>query len=286
MRHGPDDRVIFASAANEVASRLATDRGRAELGVIYGDVAWSASIGRGGGLQESDSRFLFYSFTKTIVAAALLRLVANNTLELDAPFTTALSDTFGLPSMTLRQMLQHASGLPDYGKLQAYHDGVRKDDEPWSEADFLRRTEASRLQFAPGRGWAYSNIGYMLLRLALAEIGRTSFASVLRRQIVEPLGIRSASVPETKEALAPFTFGPSPYLGGVGMPVPVFGRYDPRWIATGVVGATPLDAARLLHGLMAGALLPRGLLDEMTAAVPIGNPWPGDHGKHLATVSG
>ena len=63
MRHGPDDRVIFASAANEVASRLATDRGRAELGVIYGDVAWSASIGRGGGLQESDSRFLFYSFT-------------------------------------------------------------------------------------------------------------------------------------------------------------------------------------------------------------------------------
>ena len=127
MRHGPDDRVIFASAANEVASRLATDRGRAELGVIYGDVAWSASAGRGGGLQESSSRFLLYSFTKMIVAAAFLRLaVANGTLELDAPLATALSDTFGLPSMTLRQMLQHTSGLPDYGELQAYHDGVRQ----------------------------------------------------------------------------------------------------------------------------------------------------------------
>ncbi len=258
-------------AAEAVAARLATTDGRAAVGILYGDLAWSATVGRGGKGAADSARFLLYSFTKTIIAAAILRLVAARRLELDATLPE-------LGPATLRQVLQHTGGLPDYGHLAAYHQAVRNGDPPWSDAEFLRHTDAARLLFAPGRGWAYSNIGYMLLRRVLVATTGRPFAAALGELVLAPSGIRSAGVPESKVALSTFSFGPSAYLGGAGPPVAVGERYDPRWIATGVVGATALDAARLLHALLTGDLLPAELRATMTSGVAVGGsiagrPW-------------
>lgn len=255
-------------AAEAIAARFATADGRAGVGIVYGDLAWSATVARDGCGAAGPERFLLYSFTKTITAAAMLRLVAARRLELDA----TLQD---LQPATLRQVLQHTSGLPDYGHLAAYHQAVRNGDPPWSDAEFLRRTAAARLLFAPGRGWAYSNIGYMLLRRVLVATTGWSFATALGELVLDPLGIQSASIPESKAALSKFSFGPSTYLGGAGPPVAVSERYDPRWVATGVVGATPLDAARLLHGLLTGDLLSPELRATMTSAIAVGGSVPG-----------
>lgn len=198
----------------------------------------------------------------------MLRLVAARRLELDGTLPE-------LCPATLRQVLQHTSGLPDYGHLAAYHQAVRNGDPPWSDAEFLRHTDAARPLFTPGRGWAYSNIGYMLLRRVLVATTGRSFAAALGELVLDPLGIQSASIPESRAALSAFSFGPSAYLGGTGPPVAVSERYDPRWIATGVVGATPLDAARLLHGLLTGDLLPPDLRATMTSAVAVGGSAPG-----------
>lgn len=248
-----------------MAARLATVDGRAGVAILHGDLAWTATLARDGCGAAGPDRFLLYSFTKTITAAALLRLVADGRLELDAPLPECRP-------ATLRQVLQHTGGLPDYGHLAAYHEAVRHGDPPWSDAEFLRRTGADRPLFAPSHGWAYSNIGYMLLRRALATITGLSFAEALGDLVLGPLGIRSAGIPTSKADLSRYRFGPSSYLGGDGPPVAVAGRYDPGWIATGVAGATPLDAARLLHRLLTEDFLPPELRAAMTAAVPAGAP--------------
>jgi CubicO group peptidase (beta-lactamase class C family) len=53
-------------------------------------------------------------------------------------------------SFTLRQLLQHQSGLADYGDLAAYHEAVARGDEPWPVSELLERTDARRLRSEQG----------------------------------------------------------------------------------------------------------------------------------------
>ena len=226
----------------------------------------------------SDSRVLLYSFSKTIVAAALLRLVAAGRLSLHDTLGRFLPQHPLTAKITLRAALAHTSGLPDYGGLAEYHAAVRSSSPPWSREEFLARTGADRLLFEPGSSFAYSNIGYMWLRDVLTRASDGDMATVLRREIFDPLGVTTASVPETKSDLADFTFGPSRYLANGGTPMDVIARYDPGWIATGVVGSSATDATRILRGIMT-TLLPPPLRDEMMTAVTRfaatepGRPW-------------
>jgi len=98
----------------------------------------------------------WWSFSKTVLAAAALALVRDGRLTLDEPLAAR--------AYTLRQLLQHRAGVANYGALRAYHDAVARNEEPWAVEDLLARCEANRLVFAAGTGWAYSNIGYFHVR--------------------------------------------------------------------------------------------------------------------------
>ncbi len=68
-----------------------------------------------------DSRFVVQSITKSFTAAVILRLVASGKLMLDIPLSEWLPDASNASRITIRQCLQHTSGLPDYGMLPEYH---------------------------------------------------------------------------------------------------------------------------------------------------------------------
>lgn len=93
----------------------------------------------------------WWSFTKTILAAAALVLVRDGTLALD--------DAVGDKPYTLRHLLQHRAGVPNYTELAAYVPAVAAGEPPWTTPDMLRRVAADQLLFAPGKGWRYSNTG-------------------------------------------------------------------------------------------------------------------------------
>jgi CubicO group peptidase (beta-lactamase class C family) len=82
-------------------------------------------------------------FTKTALATAALRLVAQERLGLDEPFD-------GRP-YTLRQLLQHRAGVPDYGSLPCYHDAIQRSEKPWDVTKLLDQVEADRLEFEPDK---------------------------------------------------------------------------------------------------------------------------------------
>jgi D-alanyl-D-alanine carboxypeptidase len=222
-----------------------------------------------------ESRFLVMSVTKTLTAVAVLRLVETGALELDGPLSRWLPDFPHATRITLRHLLQHTSGLPDYGPLADYHEAVRRGDRPWTFDEFLERTNAKDLCFEPGQGWSYSNIGYMVLRRLLETAGNRSFAELITADVCRPLKLNHTAVVETKEQLQGLIPGFSHYLADKNSPaVDVRNHYDPAWIATGVVTSSASDIVRFYRGLFGGALLSPALLGEMCAIRRVGASHP------------
>jgi len=207
-----------------------------------------------GRLTEHDRRSLpvpWWSLTKTAIATAALALVGDGRLALDEPLDSR--------PYTLRQLLQHTAGVPEYGALAAYHEAVSRRDPPWSVEELLRRVVADRLLFAPGRGWTYSNVGYLFVRRLIENEMGKRFDTALRRLVFEPLG-----VPEVTLAREPADLDGTAWGNHV--------RYHPGWVYHGLAVGTPAEAALFVDRLLAGQLLPAELLRTMLEVHPVGGP--------------
>ena len=214
---------------------------------------------------EPGARFLIYSVTKTLIATAMLRLVDAGELMLDQPVARWLPAAPESGRMTLRQLLQHTSGLRDYGILREYHEAVERGDEPWCDEELCRRARAAELLFEPGAGWSYSNIGYLLLRRLLERVHDQPLDAVLRSEIFGPLGLTEPFVATERSQLAAITFGKVEIFGGRSVRT----GYHPGWVAHGVVAATAAEVSTMFRALFVGELLPRAMLGEMLRMVPI-----------------
>ncbi|MBI1776432.1 MAG: beta-lactamase family protein [Proteobacteria bacterium] len=205
------------------------------------------------GQPRSNAMVPWWSFSKTVLAASALVLVRDGKLQLD--------ETFPDKPYTLRHLLQHTAGVRNYGGLADYHDAIARGEAPWPAEELLRRVDAETLLFTPGDGWAYSNVGYLLVRRAIeAETGE-SLDAALQRILFGPLGIAGVRVAET----------PADLEGNIwGNPR----RTHPGWVYHGLVLGPVGAAALFLDRLMAGDLLPEALLSHMLAAYPLGGPSP------------
>src|SRR5262245_6405939 len=151
----------------------------------------------------------WWSFAKTVLAAAALVLVDRRQLALDSPVGSA--------PYTLRHLLQHTSGLPDYGPNPDYHRAVAAGDPPSPIDELLRRVNASTLLFAPGTRFSYSNIGYLFVRQIIERAADADLGDALKALVLDPLGIESVFVANTPEELDTIVWGNTR-------------RYDPRWV--------------------------------------------------------
>jgi D-alanyl-D-alanine carboxypeptidase len=208
-------------------------------------------------LGDADAPHLVYSVTKSFIAAALLRLAEAGQLGLDDPLREWIDDP-RLPDATLRQLLDHTSGIPDYGRLPDYHEAVReRPSEPWSDEELLSRALALGRDFPPGGGWAYSNTGYLLLRRILDGLGGLD-------PLLQELGLTQTRVAHGLGDLHGLVPGHSETLGG-----DVRGRYHPAWIGHRALVSTCRDLHRFWTGLVTTPLADRATF------VPIGSDAPG-----------
>lgn len=149
---------------------------------------------RGYGLADLDAgtpvtpqtNFRLASVTKQFTAAAILLLAQDGKLSLDDPVRKWLPS---LPAsddaITVRHLLTHASGLIDYEDLMA-----PEATEQVHDIDVLHLLEKeTRLYFAPGTGYRYSNGAYALLALIVGKASGQDFATFLRARIFKPLGM-------------------------------------------------------------------------------------------------
>jgi D-alanyl-D-alanine carboxypeptidase len=160
----------------------------------------------------------------------------------------------------------HRAGVPNYGALVPYHEAVQRGDKPWEIGQLLERVAADRLDFDPGHGWRYSNVGYLFVRQFIEEAVGWDIGIALRSLVFDGLGLESVRIATSPEDLAKTAWGNR-------------AAYDPGWVYHGLLIGTPGDAVRFLHSLMSGDVLPRELLSEMTRRHPIGEqplrgrPW-------------
>ncbi|HEX8705528.1 MAG TPA: serine hydrolase domain-containing protein [Myxococcaceae bacterium] len=143
-----------------------------------------AHLERGSRLTP-DAVFRIASITKTMTAAAILQFVEKGQLSLEDEVTKHFPDypTRG-QRITLRHLLSHTSGLPDYADLDLR--GAR--NRPPQQ--LLALTQDLPLGFMPGTDYAYSNTGYVLLGLLIEKLSGLSYGEYMERQLFKPLGMR------------------------------------------------------------------------------------------------
>lgn len=146
-----------------------------------------------------ETNFRLASVTKQFTAAAVMLLVRDGKLGYEDSLTDLLP---GFPeygrAMTVRRLLNHTSGIPDYEDLMPPPDpALPVESVQISDAEvleLLKKQEAGR--FPPGERWAYSNSGYVLLGLAVEEASGIGFGDFLRERVFAPLGMSGSVVYE------------------------------------------------------------------------------------------
>jgi len=130
-----------------------------------------------------------YSMSKTITAVAVLQLVGQGKLSLDDPLARYVSSLPYDPSVTVRQLVSHTSGLPHPIPLRWVHPVDEHDafDEEAALAQVVQ--DHPRLRFEPGTRFAYSNIGYWLLGSVVERVSGEPFESYVDEHIVKPLAL-------------------------------------------------------------------------------------------------
>jgi CubicO group peptidase (beta-lactamase class C family) len=147
-----------------------------------------ADVDRGVAVTPSTS-FRLASVTKQFTAAAILTLVEAGKLTRDDRLGDLLTDVPAYArAITVRQLLTHTSGVPDYEPLLGADDGPQLKDR---DVLSLLRT-AKALYFSPGTSWRYSNSAYALLALIVERVSGETFASYLRQHIFDRAGMRTA----------------------------------------------------------------------------------------------
>jgi CubicO group peptidase (beta-lactamase class C family) len=127
------------------------------------------------------------SITKQFTAGAILRLVEQGKMRLDAPISTYLPD-FPDPGRraTVRQLLTHTSGIPNYTELANFPDKRRTD---LTDAQLLALVDHLPLDFRPGTRWHYSNSGFYILGVILQRLVGEPYGAYVERTITGPLGL-------------------------------------------------------------------------------------------------
>lgn len=125
-------------------------------------------------------------------------LVEEGRVGLDDPIHEYLSD---LPSewleVTVRQLLTHTSGIPDYEEIQTY-EAYRFRFTP---EEIIRVAHSRPMDFEPGTGWYYSNTGYFLLSLIVERVEGRPLGSVLQSRIFEPLGMAQTRMADPEDII-------------------------------------------------------------------------------------
>jgi D-alanyl-D-alanine carboxypeptidase len=178
------------------------DRSGAAAAVLAVDgpgTTWAGSSGtrrRGAGaVVTARDRFRVASITKLFVATVILQLVEEEQLDLADPLARYLPGFPRAERITLRQLLDHTSGVPDYTQVEGFGRRLLEErDRVWTPAEVLAMAGARESEFEPGADYAYSNTDFVLLGEVVRVATGASWADQVRIRILEPLGLRDTYV--------------------------------------------------------------------------------------------
>ncbi|MGX9699744.1 serine hydrolase domain-containing protein [Janthinobacterium lividum] len=152
----------------------------------------------------AQSRYYLASESKQFTAACVLDLVRQGAIGLDDDVAPHLPEVrqFGA-AITVRQLLNHTSGIPDYFDYLACQLG-RHDSDYFDNALLLRLiARMEDLTFPPGSAYAYSNCNYILLAKLVEALAGQPLAAQARERLFAPLGMHATAFDVDRQAVMP-----------------------------------------------------------------------------------
>lgn len=231
---------------------------------IAGQESWSGASGiaerQTSRAMEPTTNVRIASITKIFTSVTVLQLAQEGTIDLDAPIATYLPDL--LPNgnvITVRQLLQHQTGLYDYLEdrtfiAQAYQNPQRQ-FEPRELVAYAAQFPAA---FAPGAAgsWDYSSTNFVILGMLVEQASGNSLAQEMRTRIFEPLGM-------TGTFFAPNETVPETASHGYGQNVDQTSVAMSFAFATANLVSTADDVRRFAQALVKGELLNPASMEAM-----------------------
>lgn len=163
---------------------------------------WIGGVGQreiGGAAVDGDTVFRIASITKSFIALGVMKLAEEGRLDLDRPFAEYLPDVaidnawHDVAPVTVAHALEHTAGFDDMRFNETF-----TTDETMSVERALAINPRSRIvRWRPGSRFAYSNVGYTVAARAIEVATGEPFDTWLRREVLQPLGMRDADFQRT-----------------------------------------------------------------------------------------
>ncbi len=239
--------------------------------VIYpGQGAWKgvSGISHPGVPITSGMEFGIASNTKLFTGVLLLKLAENNLLDLDDSLHSFLPTYNNIdPNITIRQLLNHTSGLADVTSVPGYPDSILTNpDRIFTPGELM--TWAGPPLFAAGTGWSYCNTNYLLAGMIAESVTGQSYGRLLRDSILTPLQLDSTFL-DVYDTI-PYAIA-HPWQGGAdNNSIPRKALNSAAW-AAGAMYSTSEEMAQWYHALMSGQVINTASINEMTTFVGSGN---------------
>jgi D-alanyl-D-alanine carboxypeptidase len=153
--------------------------------------------------MRAEDTFRAGSILKPFISTVVLQLVEEGKLSLNDALPAVLPERViarfaDAAHITVRMLLDHTSGIPDYANTKEFERKVLADPRRhWKVDEFLDRAAAQAPSFPPGKGWGYSNTDYNLLGLVIEQATGKPWRAVVRERIIDRLGLKHTSLPET-----------------------------------------------------------------------------------------
>lgn len=227
-----------------------------------------SGLSHAGSPITSDMEFGIASNTKLFTGVLLLKLQENNLIDLDDSLHTYLPPFNNInPNITIRQLLNHTSGLADVTSVTGYPDSVLSNpNRIFTAAELM--TWAGPPLFAPGTSWSYCNTNYLLAGMIAESATGQSYGKLLRDSLLTPLQLDSTFLDVYDSVL--YTVA-HPWQAGIdNFFVPRKALNSAAW-AAGAMYSTAGEMAQWYQALMSGQVLQADALAEMTTFVGSGN---------------
>jgi CubicO group peptidase (beta-lactamase class C family) len=280
-----------AAVAEATVQKLLTPKGPPGIAIaveVHGEIVFQKAYGYADVGKKipvtTDTHFEIGSITKQFTAACILQLAEAGKLSLDDRLGTYVSDYFNGRGITIRQLLEQTSGIPEFLDDDAAVQAVST--QPATYASILDRVSAKPLEFAPGTRWKYSNTNYIVLGRIVEIVSREPYETYVREHIFAPAGMTHSGFIGDEATLSPMARGYEASDRGV-TPAPVF-RGD--WArSAGAIVSTVGDLIAWDEALLAGKIItPAHVLEMRTSAKLVdgtsthyGYGWVVDHlGNH------
>ena len=245
--------------------------------IIYQD--WSVWNGVSGISHDTvsikpDMLFAIGSITKNFVAALTLKHIEEGILAFDDPISKWLPPYNYIDStITIRQLLNHTSGIYMFWSNQQIWDDLKKDrTKVWRPDEVLNYIKEP--YFDPGKGFRYSNTNYLLLAMIIEKISGSTLSSQFKKYFWQPLNIKHAylSIQEDIPNNQAHVYGDNFNNDGSYMDLTFLPRASHESITFGSAGLfmTTQDLAYWCQALFEGEILSKQSISEMLKFVPTG----------------